>query len=98
MVQKEQERVIYKVNSRIVRDPLHAMGEALEKQGQDCPVIVLLDWDSPISQIFDAPAFASKAGFKNIRIFIFDSHDKRYMSEVEVKQGVRFTVDPSPNE
>ncbi len=94
MVQKEQGHLIYKVNSRIVRDPLRAMGEALEKQGQDCPVVVLLDWDSPASQIFDAPAFASKAGFKNIRTFIFDSRDKRYMSEVEVKQGVPFTVDP----
>jgi hypothetical protein len=94
MVQREQEHIIYKVNFRIVRDPLRAMGEAFEKKGRDCPVVVLLDWDSPVSQIFDAPAFASKAGFKNIRTFIFDSRDRRYMSEVEVKQGVPFTVDP----
>jgi biopolymer transport protein ExbD len=94
MVQISQGHLSYKVNSKTAQDLLRTLGQLLEVRGQDYPVVVLLDWDSPVSQIFDVPGIASKAGFKNVRTFVFDSHDEKYMSEIQVGAGVPFSTNP----
>jgi biopolymer transport protein ExbD len=94
MVQLSQGHLNYKVNSRTTQDLLRTLGQSLEERGQDYPVVVLLDWDSPVSQIFDVPGIASKAGFKSVRTFVFDSHDEKYMSEIQVGAGVPFSTNP----
>jgi biopolymer transport protein ExbD len=94
MVLKTPRRVVYKVNSRTVRDLLRALGQQLEERGQDCPVIVLVDSDVPIRQIFDVEITADKAGFKNVRSFVYDPDNKTYMSQIQIVRGLPFSTNP----
>jgi biopolymer transport protein ExbD len=96
MVQKVQCRVTYKVESKPVGDLLRAFGQLVEQRGEDYPVIVLIDWNAPVSQLFEVERTASKAGFKSIRSFVSDS-DKTYMSEIKISKGIPYTTDPHQN-
>lgn len=94
IAQQQHGREVYRVDSAAAHDLLRTLGLLVKKRGPDYPVIVLLDWNSPVSGIFDVPAIASKAGFKNVRVFVFDSRDKRYMSEIRSEPGVPFSENP----
>lgn len=94
-VQQIKARAVYKVNSRIANDLLRELGDLALKRGRNCPVVVLVDSSAAIRQLFDVEMIADKAGFKNIRTFIYDPANKTYMSEIRVVRGVPFSTHPS---
>lgn len=75
--------IVYKVDSETVVDPLRGLGKAVEKYGQDLPVICLIDSRLPIRLTGEAPALAGKAGFKNVRTFALD-HLSGKVSEIKL--------------
>jgi hypothetical protein len=75
--------VVYKVDSVPVSDPLRGLGKAIEKYGDDLPVICLVDSRLQIRLLSEAAALAGKAGFKNVRTFALD-HSSGMTSEVKL--------------
>ena len=72
-----------KVDNETVSDPLRGLGKAVEKYGEDLPVICLIDSRLPIRLTGEAPALAGKAGFKNVRTFVLD-HVSGKISEIKL--------------
>ena len=75
--------ILYKVDNETVSDPLRGLGKAVEKYGEDLPVICLIDSRLPIRLTGEAPALAGKAGFKNVRTFVLD-HVSGKISEIKL--------------
>ena len=73
---------LYKVGDTIVSDPLRAFGKAIEKYGDELPVVCLIDSRLPIRVVGEAAATAGKAGFKNVRSFAVD-HNTGKVSEIK---------------
>jgi hypothetical protein len=92
--QKVHGHMAFTVNSRPVDDPLRALGIQIEQRGEDCPVIVLVDSNLPLKDLDEPELLANKAGFKNIRSFVFDSERRDYFWEVKFGRGIPFTTDP----
>ena len=76
-------RIVYKVGNETVADPLRGLGKAVEKYGEDLPVICLIDSRLPIRLTGEAPALAGKAGFKHVRTFALD-HVSGKISEIKL--------------
>ena len=74
--------IIYKIDDKIVSDPLRGFGTAIEKYGSGLPVICLIDNRLPVRTIGEAVATAGKAGFKNIRSFAVD-HQSGKVAEIK---------------
>lgn len=75
--------VVYKVDKSPVSDPLRGLGKAIEKYGEDLPVVCLIDSRLPIRLVGEASALAGKAGFKNVRTFAVD-HSSEKVSEIKI--------------
>jgi hypothetical protein len=75
--------IVYKVDNEAVSDPLRGLGKAIEKYGEDLPVVCLIDSRLPIRLTGEAPALAGKAGFKNVRTFALD-HVSGKISEIKL--------------
>lgn len=90
IVQRVHGRITYAVDSKPAEDPLRALGVLEEKRGEDCPVMVLLDWRLPISEITDMEFVADKAGFKHVRSFTFVPPGHDYISEIKFGRQVHF--------
>jgi|SRR4051812_44532849 predicted outer membrane protein len=75
--------VVYKIDSSPVSDPLRGLGKAIEKYGDDLPVVCLIDSRLPIRLVVEAAALAGKAGFKHVRTFAVD-HSSGRVSEIKV--------------
>jgi hypothetical protein len=75
--------ILYKVDGTIISDPLRGFGKAVEKYGDQLPVICLVDSRLPIRIIGEAAATAGKAGFKNVRSFVVD-HPTGKVSEIKL--------------
>jgi hypothetical protein len=82
----------YKIDSKPVADPLRALGLLVGKRGEYCPVIVLLNWDASLKQVYDVEIIASKAGFKTIRPFVVKNG---FMSEIKFGPDIRFSTNPA---
>lgn len=74
--------VEYKIDGVVVSDPLRGLGKAVEKYGDQVPVICVIDSRLPMLVVGNAIANAGKAGFKNVQSFVFD-HDTKKVSEVK---------------
>ncbi len=70
------------------------MAESFEKRGADCPVVALINSNVPLRAVLDVPGEASKVGFKNIRVFAFES-EQGYMSEITLGKGVPYSTAPA---
>jgi hypothetical protein len=75
--------ILYKIDNTTVSDPLRGFGKAIEKYGDNFPVVCLIDNRLPIRIVEEAAALAGKAGFKNVRTFAVD-HDSAKVSEIKV--------------
>jgi hypothetical protein len=75
--------VRYKLDDTIVSDPLRGFGKAIEKYGDELPVICLIDSRLPIYLVAESAATAGKAGFKNVRSFAVD-HSTGKVSEIKL--------------
>lgn len=75
--------VSYKVNNTQEADPLRGLGNAVEKYGNDLPVICVIDSTLPVRLVAEASALAGKAGFTNVRTFALD-HSTGKVSEVKL--------------
>lgn len=75
--------VSYKVNDTREADPLRGLGKAVEKYGNELPVVCLIDSRLPVRLIAEASALAGKAGFKNVRTFALDNSTGK-VSEVKL--------------
>ena len=74
--------ILYKVDDTTVSDQLRGFGKAVEKYGDEWPVVCLIDSRLPISVVGEAAATAGKAGFKNVRSFALD-HSTGKVSEIK---------------
>jgi hypothetical protein len=74
---------------------LRAFGILIEQRGRDYPVVVLVDSDSKLSDIFEASKFAGKAGFLNVRVF-FVNHKSGFMSEIKLGSDIPISHNPPP--
>jgi hypothetical protein len=74
--------VLYKIDGAIVSDPLRGLGRAIEKYGDEAPVVCVIDSRLPIRVFMNAIGIAGKAGFRNIRGFAFD-HRTNEVSEIK---------------
>jgi hypothetical protein len=74
--------IVYKIDGVIVSDPLRGFGNAIEKYGDDLPVICLIDGRLPILVIGNAVSTAEKVGFKHVRSFVVD-HNTGKVSEAK---------------
>jgi biopolymer transport protein ExbD len=77
-------------------DLLRAFGQLLEQRGRDYPVVVLVDDDSKLSDIYQAPMLASKAGFLNIHVFLVN-HKTRFLTEIKVGLPLPLSDNPPLN-
>jgi hypothetical protein len=89
-VEKVHGRTIYTVESKRVQDPLRALGILVEKRGEDYPVIVLLDRELPLREVTDMEFIADKAGFKNVRSFVFSEEYRDYISAIKFGPAIHF--------
>jgi hypothetical protein len=96
MVNKTQGAVTYEVESKAVRDPLRTLGELVEQRGEDCPVIVILPWNATFREELDVEVIASKAGFKNIRSFLYNP-ERGFMREINWGRSIPFSTNPPVN-
>lgn len=64
IAQQQQGHEVYRVDSVAAHDLLRTLGLLVKKRGPDYPVIVLLDWNSPVSGIFDVPPSHLKLALK----------------------------------
>lgn len=74
--------VEYKIGDVVVSDPLRGLGKAVERYGDEIPVLCIIDSRLPMLVVSNAIANAGKAGFKNVRSFALD-HDTKKVSEVK---------------
>jgi hypothetical protein len=75
--------VSFRVNNTREPDPLRGLGMAVEKYGDELPVVCFIDSRLPVRLIAEASALAGKAGFKNVRTFALD-HSTGKVSEVKL--------------
>jgi hypothetical protein len=74
--------ILYKVDDTSVSDPLRGFGKAIEKYGDEFPVLCLIDSRLPIRVVGEVAATAGKAGFRNVRSFAVD-HSTGKVSEIK---------------
>jgi len=86
----------YKVDDTTVSDQLRGFGKAVEKYGDEWPVVCLIDSRLPIRVVGEAAATAGKAGFKNVRSFALD-HSTGKVSEIKFGPGCQYPVNNSGN-
>jgi biopolymer transport protein ExbD len=75
-------------------DLLRAFGLLLEQRGREYPVVVLVDDDSKLSDIYQASMLAGKAGFLNIHVFLVN-RKTGFMSEIKI--GASFPLSNNPS-
>lgn len=82
LVEPAKDYLAYHLDSvDVSADPLRGLGVAIEKNGQDRPLMIAVDSRLPIRVLWNAGALAGKAGFVNIRFYAFN-HEDRKMVEV----------------
>ena len=74
--------ILYKVDDTSVSDPLRGFGKAIEKYGDEFPVLCLIDSRLPTRVVGEVAATAGKAGFRNVRSFAVD-HSTGKVSEIK---------------
>ncbi|HEX9222602.1 MAG TPA: hypothetical protein VF860_04670 [Candidatus Acidoferrales bacterium] len=95
-VLKTHGRISYKIESKPVEDPLSPLGDLLRERGGDCPVVAILPWDATFREEYDVEVIASKAGFKNVRSFVYDPQ-RGFMAEIRWGPSLPFTTNPPPD-
>jgi hypothetical protein len=75
-------QVIYKLDGVILSDPLRGFGRAIEKYGDQTPVVCLIDSRLPIYLAFEGAGIAEKAGFRDVPSFALD-HSTGKVSEIK---------------
>lgn len=75
-------------------DLLRAFGLLLEQRGRDYPVVVLVDDDSKLSDIYQVSMLAGKAGLLNIHVFLVN-RKTGFMSEIKVGGSLPLSDSPS---
>jgi biopolymer transport protein ExbD len=74
-------------------DLLRAFGLLLEQRGRDYHIVVLVDDDSKLSDIYQASMLAGKAGFLNIHGFLVN-RKTGFMSEIKVGASLPLSDNP----
>jgi hypothetical protein len=90
-VKKTGGHIGYKVDSKIVTDPLAALAKVLEQKGSSCPVVALFGWDISLHEVYDLEVIASKAGFRTVRSFAVKNG---FMSEIKFGHGIPLSSNP----
>jgi len=96
-VNKAREEVSYEVDSKPVQRLLDSLGGLVSQRGEDCPVIVILPRNASFRDESDVEIMASKAGFKNVRSFLYTA-ENGFMTEIKWGRSIRFTTNPPPDE
>lgn len=60
----------------------------IEQRGRDYPVVVLVDSESKLSDIYAASGFTNKAGFLNARVF-YVNRKTGFMCEIKVGESIQ---------
>jgi hypothetical protein len=93
-VESMQGRPRYTIESKPAEDLLRELGQLVRRRGEECQIVVLIDWNLPLRTVTNTELVVSKAGFRNIRSFVFG--DKTgYMSEIKFGPGVPFSMNPA---
>src|SRR3954468_16986074 len=87
-VERVSGRAVYKVDSQRVGDLLSAFNGIASRQGNDHPVVVLIDPAFPISELWNVDGVAGKAQLTNLRFFVA-FRDTEMMSEIKRLPAIR---------
>lgn len=82
MLGKSHGKLTYVVDSKSVADPLRALGDLVEKRGEEWPAIIYFSHDVTFREEQDLELIASKAGFRKVRAFRYDP-DKKIAEELK---------------
>jgi len=90
--------VRYRVDSRptgntATTDILYVLNQVREKRGQDAPVIVLIDPQVSIDEIWNLEAVADKAQLNNLRFFV-RTRDPEKMAEIKWGPTMPYSTNP----
>ena len=76
LVEMHNHALAYSINGTAAREPLRALATLWSKETQDIPVSILIDVRATFLQLGEAEGIVSKAGFPNVRKFIFNSQNR----------------------
>src|SRR5579862_3588891 len=94
MLGKSHGKLTYVVESKSVPDPLRGLGEQVEKRGEDCPVMIYFSPNVTFEDETDLELTAAKAGFKNVRAFIY-TPEKHIAQELKWGPDIHPLPDPT---
>lgn len=90
-------RVAYKVDSKpALPDLLRVLNVMGDQLGRDCQVIALVDSRAPINEIGNIDGTAGKAGFTNLRFFVFNK-EAETMGTIQFGPTLPFSANPPVN-
>jgi hypothetical protein len=90
-VKRDRGHINYKIDSKIVTDPLDAFAKVAKQKGSSCPVVALFSWGASLREVYDIEATASKAGFRTVRSFVVKNG---FMSEIKFGPGIPLSSNP----
>jgi len=96
MLSKNNGKLSYSVESKLVKDPLRGLGEQVEQKGENYPVVIFFTPDVTFEEENDIELIANKAGFKNVRSFA-RSRDPEFMQELKWGPVHPFSTNPPAN-
>lgn len=96
MLSKNNGKLSYSVESKMVKDPLRGLGEQVEQKGENYPVVIFFTTNVTFEEESDIELTANKAGFKNVRSFC-RSRDSELMQELKWGPSIPFSTSPPAN-
>lgn len=96
MLSKNNGKLSYSVESKLVKDPLRGFGEQIEQKGEKYPVVIFFSPNVTFKEENDIELTASKAGFKNVRSFAL-TRESGLMQELKWGPAIPFSTTPHPN-
>jgi hypothetical protein len=86
-------RIVYTVNSKPAVPDLLRVLNLVREERDDCEVVALVDDNSPIEEIGTIDGVAGKAGFSNVRFYVFNK-DSGTMSAVQFGPNIPYSSNP----
>jgi hypothetical protein len=93
VVEMRGAQLIYRVNGKIVTDPLRALGSLYNESTKDSTVEIMVDPHATFLQLGDAEGIVSKAGFSHSRSFVY-SHESGMREQIVRNPSERYSPKP----
>jgi len=99
MVERTRGRTTYTVDFKLTDESatnnfLEVLARVEHRYGPDHPVVIYLDPDVPIGEIWDVDGTAGKAQLRNLRFFVY-LRGEQTLTEIKRTQSGPFTTNPA---